>query len=72
MNASQLTKLDALVIAAHPDDAEISAGGTILRLIDAGARVGDLDITRGEMGTRGSKEDRDAETARATEVMGLA
>ncbi len=64
--------LDVLVIAAHPDDAEISAGGTILRLVDAGARVGVLDITRGEMGTRGSREDRDAETARATELMGLA
>lgn len=63
--------LDVLVIAAHPDDAEISAGGTILRLVDAGARVGVLDITRGEMGTRGSREDRDAETARATDVLGL-
>lgn len=63
--------LDVLVIAAHPDDAEISAGGTILRLIDAGARVGILDVTRGEMGTRGSREDRDAETARATAAMGL-
>lgn len=67
-----MTSLDVLVIAAHPDDAEISAGGTILRLVDAGARVGVLDVTRGEMGTRGSREDRDAEAARATEVLGLA
>ncbi|MFT7169952.1 MAG: LmbE family N-acetylglucosaminyl deacetylase, partial [Paracoccaceae bacterium] len=51
-----MTHLDVLVIAAHPDDAEISAGGTILRLVDAGARVGVLDITRGEMGTRGTRE----------------
>lgn len=65
-------QLDVLVVAAHPDDAEISAGGTILRLVDAGARVGILDITRGEMGTRGTRDDRDAETARATEVLGLA
>ncbi len=66
-----MSQLDVLVIAAHPDDAEISAGGTILRLIDAGARVGVLDITRGEMGTRGTQADRDAETQRATEVLGL-
>ena len=64
-------KLDALVIAAHPDDAEISLGGTILRMIDAGHRVGVCDLTRGEMGTRGSAEDRDRETAAATERMGL-
>ena len=65
-------KLDALIIAAHPDDAEISVGGTILRLVDAGRRVGILDLTRGEMGTRGSRADRDAETAQATELLGLA
>ena len=65
-------KLDALVVAAHPDDAEISVGGTILRLVDAGKRVGVLDLTRGEMGSRGSKADRDAETAAATELLGLA
>ena len=67
-----MTPLDVLVIAAHPDDAEISAGGTILRLVDAGARVGVIDVTRGEMGTRGTQADRDAETAKATEIMGLA
>jgi bacillithiol biosynthesis deacetylase BshB1 len=65
-------KLDALVIAAHPDDAEISVGGTILRLVDAGKAVGVLDATRGEMGTRGTRADRDAEAARATELLGLA
>lgn len=67
-----MTQLDVLVISAHPDDAEISAGGTILRLVDAGARVGVLDITRGEMGTRGTREDRQAEADRATEILGLA
>ena len=65
-------KLDALVLAAHPDDAEISMGGTILRMVDAGHRVGVLDLTRGEMGTRGTQEDRQREAERATELMGLA
>lgn len=65
-------KLDALVIGAHPDDAEISLGGTILRMVEAGRRVGVVDLTRGEMGTRGTAEDRDAETAAATESLGLA
>ena len=64
--------LDCLVVAAHPDDAEISCGGTLLRLADAGRRVGILDVTRGEMGTRGTREDRDAEAARATELLRLA
>ena len=63
--------LDALVIAAHPDDAEICVGGTILRWLDAGKRVGVLDLTRGEMGTRGSASDRARETAAATTVLGL-
>jgi len=64
-------KLDALVIGAHPDDAEISLGGTILTLIDAGKRVGVLDLTRGEMGSRGTPEDRDAETRAANAMLGL-
>lgn len=65
-------KLDVLVIAAHPDDAEISVGGTILRLARAGKKVGVVDLTRGEMGTRGTAEDRDRETNAATKVMKLA
>ncbi|MEZ5975042.1 MAG: bacillithiol biosynthesis deacetylase BshB1 [Planctomycetota bacterium] len=64
-------KLDVLVVAAHPDDAEISAGGTILRLRDAGARVGIVDMTRGEMGTRGTQADRDAEAEAANRAMDL-
>jgi len=66
-----MTKLDVLLIAAHPDDAEISAGGTILRLLQAGARVGIADMTRGEMGTRGTQADRDKETQAASEALGL-
>lgn len=64
--------LDALIIAAHPDDAEICVGGTILRWARAGKRVGVIDLTRGEMGTRGTREDRDNEAAEASERLGLA
>jgi len=64
-------KLDLLVVAAHPDDAEISVGGTILLMVRAGRQVGVVDLTRGEMGTRGSRAERDAETARANELMGV-
>lgn len=64
-------KLDALVVAAHPDDAEICVGGSILKMVDAGLRVGIVDVTRGEMGTRGTREERDAETAAANQFMRL-
>lgn len=64
--------LDLLVIAAHPDDAEISFGGTILKLVAEGKRVGVLDLTRGEMGTRGSQAIRDAEVAAANRMLDLA
>ncbi len=62
-------QLDALVVAAHPDDAEISVGGTILTLIGKGKRVGIVDLTRGEMGTRGDSDTRAAETAAADGIM---
>lgn len=65
-------KLDVLVIAAHPDDAEISVGGTLLLLSRAGKKVGVVDVTRGEMGTRGSVEDRERETAAANGILKLA
>lgn len=65
-------KLDAVVIGAHPDDAEISLGGTILRLIDAGKKVGIVDLTRGEMGTRGTQADRDREADAASAKLGIA
>ncbi len=64
-------KLDLLVIAAHPDDAEICVGGTMLRALDAGWKVGIVDVTRGEMGSRGTSEERDAETAAANRHLGL-
>lgn len=65
-------KLDVLVVAAHPDDAEISVGGTLLLLGRAGRRVGVVDCTRGELGTRGSAGDRARETAAANEILSLA
>lgn len=65
-------KLDALAIAAHPDDAEISLGGTLLMLAARGLRVGVCDLTRGEMGTRGTAADRERETAAASELLQLA
>ncbi|MCV9386499.1 bacillithiol biosynthesis deacetylase BshB1 [Reichenbachiella ulvae] len=64
-------KLDVLVFAAHPDDSELSCGGTILSLIAQGKKVGVVDFTRGEMGTRGTPEIRDAEAAAAAEILGL-
>ncbi|MEM7813128.1 MAG: bacillithiol biosynthesis deacetylase BshB1 [Planctomycetota bacterium] len=63
--------LDVLVVAAHPDDAEISVGGTILAELAAGKRVGVLDLTDGEPTPHGSPERRAAETAAATDVLGL-
>ena len=64
-------KLDVLAVAAHPDDAEISVGGTLLRLVRAGKRIGVVDLTRGEMGTRGSASDRAKETEAANAILGL-
>ncbi len=63
--------LDFLVVAPHPDDAELGMGGTIMRMIDQGMRVGVLDLTSGEPTPHGSEELRVAETAAATEVMRL-
>ncbi len=62
--------LDALVVAPHPDDAELGMGGTIIRLIQQGWRVGILDLTSGEPTPLGSIERRMAETAKASTVLG--
>lgn len=64
-------KLDLLVVAAHPDDAELSVGGTLLLAAEAGLAVGVLDLTAGEAGTRGSREERAAEASAAAEALGL-
>lgn len=63
--------LDLLVVAAHPDDAEICVGGTLLDARERGLRIGIVDMTRGEMGTRGSREERQREADRASELLGL-
>jgi bacillithiol biosynthesis deacetylase BshB1 len=63
--------LDVLVIAPHPDDAEIGMGGSIVRMLDQGLRVGVLDLTSGEPTPYGDLATRARETQRASEVLGL-
>lgn len=65
-------KVDILAIGVHPDDVELSCSGTLLRHIDQGKTVGLLDLTRGELGTRGSAEIRDQEAADAAGLLGAA
>jgi|SRR5579875_322983 len=65
-------KLDVLAIAAHPDDVELTCGGTLIKMGQLGYKTGVLDLTRGEMGTRGSPEVRLRESERAGKIMGLA
>jgi N-acetylglucosamine malate deacetylase 1 len=62
-------KLDLLAIAAHPDDVELTCGGTLLKMAESGYRTGILDLTRGEMGTRGTPETRAREAARAAKIL---
>jgi bacillithiol biosynthesis deacetylase BshB1 len=64
--------LDSLAVAAHPDDIEITSGGLLVKLSRMGRKTGVLDLTRGEMGTFGDINDRNAEAVAAGEVMGLA
>lgn len=64
-------KLDLLVIAVHPDDAELGCGGTIIKHVKQGKKVGVVDLTRGELGTRGTAESRAEEAAAAAEILGL-
>ena len=63
-------KVDILAIGVHPDDVELSCSGTLLRHIDQGKMVGLLDLTRGELGTRGTAEIRDKEALDAAKLMG--
>src|SRR5271154_3042197 len=63
-------KLDPLAIAPHPDDVELTSGGTLLKMADAGYRTGILDLTEGETGTRGTPEIRAREAARAAKILG--
>ena len=64
-------KLDILAIGAHPDDVEMSCGATIAKEISLGKKVGILDLTRGELGTRGSVEIRDKEAQDAAKILGV-
>lgn len=63
--------VDVLAIGAHPDDVELACGGTVARLVEDGRRVAILHLTRGEMGTRGTAEERQCEAERAAEALGV-
>lgn len=65
-------KLDILVLPVHPDDAELGCAGVILKHIALGHKVGIIDLTRGELGTRGTAEIRDKEAAAAAAILGIA
>src|SRR5690606_37025898 len=64
-------KIDILAVGAHPDDVELGCGATIAKEISLGKSVGILDLTQGELGTRGSAEIRYKEAAKAAEILGV-
>lgn len=64
-------KLDILAFSSHPDDIELSCAGTLIAQVQAGRKVGIVDLTKGELGTRGTPEIRAAEAMAATTIMGL-
>lgn len=64
-------KLDILAFGAHPDDVELSASGTVLKHVAAGKKVGIIDLTQGELGTRGTIETRKEEAAASSEILGI-
>ncbi|HEY0054060.1 MAG TPA: bacillithiol biosynthesis deacetylase BshB1 [Pedobacter sp.] len=64
-------KIDLLAFAAHPDDAELSCSGTLLKHKSLGKKVGIIDLTRGELGTRGTAETRDLEAKDSSSILGL-
>ena len=64
-------KLDILVFASHPDDAELGAGATIAKCVAQGKKVGIIDLTRGELGTRGTAEIREKESEAASDILGI-
>jgi len=71
MNQPGFAPLDVLAIAAHPDDAELGCGGTLFLQKSLGQRVGILDLTRGELGSRGSADVRELEARAAADFMRL-
>lgn len=64
-------KLDVLAIGAHPDDVELGCSGTLIKEVERGKKVGIIDLTQGELGTRGTVETRYSEAADATKIMGI-
>tara|TARA_R110002072_G_scaffold3297_8_gene24142 strand:- start:16 stop:732 length:717 start_codon:yes stop_codon:yes gene_type:complete len=64
-------KLDVLAFGAHPDDVELGCGGTIAKEVANGKKVGIIDLTRGELGTRGTAETRDEEAFNAAKILGV-
>jgi bacillithiol biosynthesis deacetylase BshB1 len=64
-------KLDILAFGAHPDDVELGCGGTLAKEVAKGKKVGIIDLTRGELGTRGSAETRDIESEEAAHILGV-
>ena len=72
MSQETFAKLDVLAIAAHRDDIELTCGGTVIKFVDLGYKVGIVDLTQGEMGTRGSKKLREKEAKDAAKIMGVA
>lgn len=64
-------KLDILAFGAHPDDVELGCGGTLAKEISLGKKAGIIDLTRGELGTRGSVEIRNQEAAAAAKILGV-
>ncbi len=66
-----MKKLDVLLFAAHPDDVELSCSGTVLKHISLGYKVGIIDLTRGELGSRGSAQIRATESKHASEILGI-
>jgi bacillithiol biosynthesis deacetylase BshB1 len=66
-----MNSVDVLAIAAHPDDVEITCGGLLLRMADQGYKTGVLDLTRGEMGTKGTADIRDREALAAASILEL-
>jgi bacillithiol biosynthesis deacetylase BshB1 len=68
---NNIDTLDVLAFGAHPDDVDMTAGGLLCRLVDSGLRVGIIDLTRGELGTRGTPEIRTLEAQAAGKIIGV-
>ncbi|MBS1571173.1 MAG: PIG-L family deacetylase, partial [Bacteroidetes bacterium] len=64
-------KVDILAIGAHPDDVELGCGGTIAKLVSEGKKVAIIDLTQGELGTRGTAETRKTEAENAAKILGV-